>query len=85
MGQSVVLAPVPAGWCCKRSDKHAVLARVAPGSASAVHLRGDAVRPFASGYRIHRRTASSAFIARSWLMIGAGKAAAGKGGPRHDN
>ncbi|MCA7012120.1 hypothetical protein LF934_05615 [Dickeya dadantii] len=89
MGQSVVLEPVPAGWCCKRSDKGAMLACLTSGGVSAAHLvDDDTVRPFASGcsgYLKHRCTASSSFIAGSWLMMGTDKIAAGKGGLRHDN
>ncbi|MZG49501.1 hypothetical protein F6X66_06165 [Dickeya solani] len=90
MGQSVVLESVPAGWCCECSDKGDMLAWLASGGVSAAqHLGyGDTVRPFASGrsgYLKHRRTASSSFIAGSWLMVGTGKVAAGKGGLRHDN
>ncbi|MBO8134850.1 MULTISPECIES: hypothetical protein [Dickeya] len=88
MGQSVVLEPVPAGWCCKRSDKGAMLACLTSGGVSAAHLGyGDTARPFASrrsGYLKHRRTASSSFIAGSWMVSGADKAAVGKGGLRHD-
>ncbi|MFB1116285.1 hypothetical protein RF240_10195 [Dickeya dadantii] len=89
MGLSVVLEPVPAGWCCKRSDKGAMPACLTAGGVSAAHLGDDdTVRPFASGcsgYLKHRRTASSSFITDSWLMIGADKIAAVKGGLRHDN
>ncbi|WKV51253.1 MULTISPECIES: hypothetical protein [Dickeya] len=88
MGQSVVLEPVPAGWCCKRSDKGAMLACLTSGGVSAAHLGyGDTARPFASGrsgYLKYRRTASSSLIARARMMSDAGKVADGKGGLRHD-
>ncbi len=84
MGQSVVLEPVPAGWC----DKGAMLAYLISGGVSAAHLGyGDTARPFAcgrSGYLKHRRTTSSSFIAGAWMVSGAGRVAVGKGGLRHD-
>ncbi|NKI74871.1 hypothetical protein Dpoa2040_002153 [Dickeya sp. CFBP 2040] len=82
MGQSVVFEPVPAGWCCKRSNKDATLAGFVSGGIFAAHAHlgyGDIVRPSISDYLKHRRTTLS-LTADSWLMV-----AVGSGGLRHDN